>query len=91
MYATPCSSLGTVTRRAELDLGGPAPVPAPGDGGGLPEFWGSSSAFVTSNIPVCAYLEPATNITTTHNVRNDTELTIITSNCDSAKENIPVL
>ena len=59
MYATPWSSLGTVTLKAELAFGGPAPVPAPGEGGGLPVVCGSSSAFVTSNMPVCEYLEPA--------------------------------
>lgn len=62
MYDTPCSSVGTVTLRAEGDfvietlwLGE--------DDGLLEEIpqvdWISSSAFVTSNIPLCPNFEPA--------------------------------
>uniref|UniRef100_A0A2M4B765 Putative secreted protein n=1 Tax=Anopheles triannulatus TaxID=58253 RepID=A0A2M4B765_9DIPT len=58
--ATPCSSVGTLTRSAEL-IFGQATVPAApapdGLAGGEPDS--SSSAFVTSNMPGCMNLEPA--------------------------------
>lgn len=53
IYATPCNSDGTVTLRAEGGFGGIG-GPSPGDGGGLEacDVEASSSAFVTSNIPI---------------------------------------
>lgn len=58
IYATPCNSLGTVTLKAEEE--GFGSTDTLGDVGGLLDALSSSSAFVTSNIPVCAYLDPAT-------------------------------
>lgn len=56
MYATPCNSEGIETLRALLGFTGAGPL---GSGllGGLLGF-SSSSALVTSNVPVCKYLEP---------------------------------
>lgn len=62
IYATPCNSDGTVTLRAEGGFGGIG-GPSPGDGGGLEacDVEASSSAFVTSNIPIWENFDPAEN------------------------------
>lgn len=59
MNATPCSSLGSVTRRAEGVFGGAGPAFGDCGGGGLQLDGVSSSALLTSNIPLCANLDPA--------------------------------
>lgn len=64
MYDTPCSSVGTVTLSAEGDL--VMGTIWQGDDDGLVDetplvVWISSSAFVTSNIPLWPNLEPATS------------------------------